>query len=103
VATVGHKYSRSLARPLLDLLDHRRHAAYVAAHVGHVDTDDGARAAHGRPATAYCTLYPGRKPPSPIFITRASASVVDARADGSDCERCDCSSVTVAIAASTRS
>ena len=33
----------------------------------------------GEPATANCTLYPGREPPSGIFITRASGSVVDAR------------------------
>jgi hypothetical protein len=32
------------------------------------------------PATlATCTLYPGRKPPSAIFITRACASVLEAR------------------------
>jgi hypothetical protein len=55
------------------------------------------------PATAYCALYAGRKPPSPIFITRASASVVEARAGESDGERCFCNSVTVAIAVSTRS
>ena len=30
-------------------------------------------------SVASCTLSPGRKPPSPIFITRASASVVEAR------------------------
>ena len=33
----------------------------------------------GEPAVASCTLYAGRKPPSAIFITRACASVVDAR------------------------
>lgn len=31
-------------------------------------------------AVANCTLKAGRKPPSPIFIVRASASVVEARA-----------------------
>ncbi|MPD03748.1 hypothetical protein E2C01_099399 [Portunus trituberculatus] len=30
-------------------------------------------------ALATCTLYPGRKPPSAIFMTRASGSVVEAR------------------------
>lgn len=35
-----------------------------------------------RPSTsvANSTLYAGRNPPSPIFITRASGSVVDTRA-----------------------
>jgi four helix bundle protein len=31
----------------------------------------------GEPAVAMRTLYAGRKPPSAIFMTRASASVVD--------------------------
>ena len=31
-------------------------------------------------SVANCTLWAGRKPPSPIFITRASGSVVEARA-----------------------
>jgi hypothetical protein len=56
----------------------------------------------GEPAVAMRTLYAGRKPPSAIFITRASASVVDARAGLSDGERISCSSTTVEIASSTR-
>src|SRR4051794_12758005 len=48
----------------------------------------------GDPAVAMRTLYAGRKPPSAIFITRASASVVDARAGLSDGLRLACSSST---------
>jgi hypothetical protein len=54
----------------------------------------------GEPAVAMRTLYAGRKPPSAIFMTRASASVVDARAMRSGC--CSRSSFTVLMASSTR-
>src|SRR3954465_6527574 len=56
----------------------------------------------GEPAVAMQTLYAGRNPPSAIFITRASASVVDTRASFSNGLRVFWSSVTIEIASSTR-
>ncbi|MDQ3032537.1 MAG: hypothetical protein M3Y87_08985 [Myxococcota bacterium] len=53
------------------------------------------------PAVAICTFIAGRKPSSAIFMTRASASVVDARAGRFEAPRLSWSSWTVVTAAST--
>ena len=73
-AAIDQHLPGSLIVPLIDLLDHRHHLAGIAAHGHHLHSHDEL-AVGGR---GELEVKAGRKPPSPIFITVAPASVVEA-------------------------
>jgi hypothetical protein len=70
-AAVDHPLLGHLAKPLLDLLDHGPKLGHIAAAL----TTVMVTMTWLSQVVANCMLWAGMKPPSVIFITRASASV----------------------------
>ncbi len=98
VVRVGEEGLGEPPSALRDVVEHRLHRAHVAADVGHPRTDDRPRATLRAASGRKLHVDAGLNPPSGIFITRASGSVVDAR--GLLSRRPLSSCLTAAIAAS---